>query len=648
MATDIKIAPDSSEEPRPNTNTNLSRIFLEIGSDYSEAVVERALSFRSEASESVRSSLDAYIRDIVKIPGFQDASRAVPGQLKEPVLFQIIAGKNDKLAGAALRAWVESHLDLRNLIENYLNGIGIPVSYPNRKVYRFDSEWDRHDWIRMRDAVMDSHEDLDVDDVGLMLSWMSGRIPAPATEDALPKVESELMGVWLNELASLPPDSPDWEDIDSFVANLSQIASDKAAERARVQTDALENTLDEISSEFASELRYLDIDLASWIQRAKERTDIIPQMLALAAELKETLEEYRPIRPQAASRVEEMQRAEERAVSESAILDTVSRWERLLESSPVDSNHDSQDESEQGSSESALADTKTAALIRSRLSSENAKYRSLKLQFDQLDSELTEIRRDNDRIQAERRELIESKISKLESENARLQEIAKETQALEADIDRLESENAKLIQANSGLESDMSLRGSENSSLKSELLQSKEAEKYWREEYIAARSAGRPRETNGVPEQQMFSVNDALKYAEETFTDKLLFALNSKSEKNNQFQKPNEVFDALAWLATEYYRLRTNPGENPDFNKLIKETCPGWFYKPNQTVETMEQYADWYTASVNGKAYEISPHIGKGNSFDPQNTIRISFAWDGDIKRVIVGYIGRHQRNRQS
>ena len=31
-----------------------------------------------------------------------------------------------------------------------------------------------------------------------------------------------------------------------------------------------------------------------------------------------------------------------------------------------------------------------------------------------------------------------------------------------------------------------------------------------------------------------------------------------------------------------------------------------------------------------------------------RSTIRIVFAWDDETDRVVVGYVGRHQRNRQS
>ena len=37
-------------------------------------------------------------------------------------------------------------------------------------------------------------------------------------------------------------------------------------------------------------------------------------------------------------------------------------------------------------------------------------------------------------------------------------------------------------------------------------------------------------------------------------------------------------------------------------------------------------------------------HLGKGASFDPKSTIRIGFAWDDERRRVVVGYVGRHQR----
>ena len=155
----------------------------------------------------------------------------------------------------------------------------------------------------------------------------------------------------------------------------------------------------------------------------------------------------------------------------------------------------------------------------------------------------------------------------------------------------------------------------------------------------------------GLPaseESEPRTVRDAIARAEKLFPDRLAIALNSKSEKRNLFQKPQEVFDALAWLATDYHHRRANPGGSPDFDKLLKEACPGWSYKASQTEITREQFEQWYTTTWEGKTYDLSPHLGKGTSHDPQNSIRIAFAWDDERRRVVVGYIGLHQRNRKS
>ena len=228
--------------------------------------------------------------------------------------------------------------------------------------------------------------------------------------------------------------------------------------------------------------------------------------------------------------------------------------------------------------------------------------------------------------------------------------------ALEAETSRLRDDNARLAEDNQrldldnqGLRSDKGLLGEEIDELRIELARKDETENYWREAYIAA-SAGQTRAAMGAsPDDELTSVNEALDLAQTMFPNELAIALNSKSSKNSPFRKPDEVFGALSWLATEYHRLRTNPSSSrPDFNRLLKESCPGWFYKPGQTEVTAEQFIEWYTTTVDNKTFELYHHIGKGNSHDPQHTIRIAFAWDDDNQRVAVGFLGLHQRNRRS
>ena len=213
---------------------------------------------------------------------------------------------------------------------------------------------------------------------------------------------------------------------------------------------------------------------------------------------------------------------------------------------------------------------------------------------------------------------------------------------LKDEHEQLKTENARLDAANQRLQP----LQEQMQVLKKELKSSKQNEQHWRRAFVDRRHGGAS--ATASEGANCASVNEAIEQAQNVFADELLFALNGKSTKNYPFQKPAEVFEAFAWLATEYHRLRPNPGPSPDFDRLLKEACPGWSYKPNQTETTMGMYPDWYKTSAGGKTYDLPNHIGKGNSHDPKNTIRIAFAWDGDREQVVVGYIGLHQRNRHS
>ncbi|MDE0333595.1 MAG: hypothetical protein OXI64_01445 [Defluviicoccus sp.] len=212
-----------------------------------------------------------------------------------------------------------------------------------------------------------------------------------------------------------------------------------------------------------------------------------------------------------------------------------------------------------------------------------------------------------------------------------------------ADCDRLRVEAAELqaerdllTDANASLRLAKEQLDEENGRLRGELDRARSTEEDWRKAYVEARRArvaqhGRATEIAGVAE--------ALELAARSFPDALAISLNAKSDPDVPFAKPAEVFDALAWLATAY-RRRGAPG--------IEESCPGWFHKPDQSQVTVGKYPEWYRTSFEGRTIAATNHIGKGTSFDPRSTIRIGFAWDEETQRVVVGYVGRHQRNRKS
>ena len=569
----------------------MSFVIFHFDRDDIRNVILRALGHRGEATDSVRDTLNSAIADTVRLDGFRDASKAQPQQLAETMLVSLGQG-NDRLAAGVFRAWAESHEELRTVVTEHLEGAGIPVDGPDYRDSAFKSLWDLDEWHGHVDAMTESREGLDRADVGLMLCCVAGMAPRFADDQF--GFESDLLQEWIDLLDELPHDAPEWDEIDNFRAAVAEIASRKDFERDRLLSRELTDKLDAIRSEFDAELRYLGVDVSTWNEQALEKYDPFDGTLELAARLYDSLSLYRPLRQQADSRAEEAERAPERARHEEQILQVVRDWQDLM-SAP--------DPDDEISDDSREADESPAP--------------------DDGAPEPTPI------------------VSTEEHENA-LAELDRRRQEIES----LRAENDGLAQANAGLQADRRALDGERDELRDELSLSRDMERTWRDSYVEAKAAGAG--GPGEPPAQPETVNDAVALAERSFPDQIVFALNSKSDKNSRFQKPNEVFDALAWLATVYRERRSRPGRRPDFDRLLKEACSGWSYKPGQTEVTREQFIDWYTATLDGVSYDLSHHLAKGNSRDPRSTIRIAFAWDDERRQVIVGFIGLHQRNRRT
>lgn len=162
------------------------------------------------------------------------------------------------------------------------------------------------------------------------------------------------------------------------------------------------------------------------------------------------------------------------------------------------------------------------------------------------------------------------------------------------------------------------------------------------------RKAGRSAEA----EEQLppDSVAEAIERTNQRRGDRVAFSLNGKSDENSPFDAPTEVFAAFEWLATTYYDSKTGAKSCPDLDKSIRETILGWHYSGHQNDTTARSHKtkDWYEcpwpASRSGKL-EIHEHVKCGRSRDAEETIRIGFTWDDKSKKVVIGFIGQHQRN---
>ena len=562
---------------------SLATVFVMMRTEFSQRVVERALRFRAKASARVRSSLENTLRSGVQIRGYRDASKASPQQLSGPILTEIDHG-NGRLAGAVLRVWDESQAPLRACVAEHLRGAKVSLVKPDYKANRFAATWLMEEWVEHRETLAAEHQEFNEDEVALMLCLVSGRAPVPELKETVTRIESRFFQDMIDQLFRLSSESPAWSEIGLFTAAASKIAVEKSKEQVETQTKAVADALDHIQAKCKEEIKYLGLDVRLWFAQVKSRLDLVPEASTLLRNLTKELEAYRPIRPQGSSREEERRRAKERGEREGAIINMAREWEEIT--------------------------AKPAPAV-----AEVAEERAVLGVGGQAASgkELNQLRADHEKLGAEHQQAVK--------------------------------ERERLDDANSGLQLEKKQLKEQLDHCEEELAQSKTNAQYWREQYEAEKA--RVDGDDGAESADFTSIAAAVSRAETEFPKRLLFALNSKSSIDMPFQKPQEVFAALSWLATEYQREQPD-NEKPDFTLSIRKACSGWFYKPNQTKTTMGMFSDWYRTTVDGKTYELSNHIGKGNSFDPRSTIRIAFAWDEEKKQVVVGYIGTHQRNRQS
>ena len=143
-------------------------------------------------------------------------------------------------------------------------------------------------------------------------------------------------------------------------------------------------------------------------------------------------------------------------------------------------------------------------------------------------------------------------------------------------------------------------------------------------------------------------VEDAVERAAKTFSSELAFKPNGKSIiKNNPFRQPESLYKAFSFLAKEYRNARMKVKSCPDLDGSCR-TKSGFSYASHQSVTTIGQYEDDYTCQWQGNNVTMMEHLRFRNTRKPEETIRVGFFYDEATKKVVIGYIGQHQRNASS
>ena len=593
-----------------------------MGEDYASAIVRHSLEARERVSEEIRQALDTAIRTSgVRVPGGgfrpQTAHLAPSHHLQMPVFRKV--QESDELAGALLRLWSASMSDLYEAVEEYLLTKSEPIYGPDRKLGCFRSAWDVKDWEANREQFLSEHDNFDRKDAGLMLWWVSGKMPIP-TSIAADVREAVDLTRWLELLKALPLDAPQWGQAQQFITAFAEVIADKEKERSQAVVNVFQAQLLSIRDRFSEDLTYLERDVSLWSSPAPAPPAVAARMIDRVSQLESLLLQYSAVRDQALVRSEEFERAQRRAELESEIIDVLVDVEQVLSGTyPVSEN-------EAVAPVTAPESADMPVAVQEGADSAAAAAAVAK-----------PIKPINPIESTEPAAAVEPPVVAPPPAQSTPPPASTPAPAPVA------QESAATEEANAALLSDMQALREEMEYLRAELHSRKDNEEYWRTSYMNAQREAAGAESEASEEPQ--NVAEAVSLAEKKFPVELLFQLNSRSwvNRNNPFEDPTSVLAALEWLATTYYRSRTGEISVPKLDDSLYEVCR-WRYVSNQSDVTMGQYPNHYQTKVDGKLYRLEEHIGRGNSKDAANTIRIAFHWDRENRRVIVGYIGQHQR----
>jgi len=203
-------------------------------------------------------------------------------------------------------------------------------------------------------------------------------------------------------------------------------------------------------------------------------------------------------------------------------------------------------------------------------------------------------------------------------------------------LELYEAENSDLARQSRDLE----LRVAE---LEDDLSEARAQRDSWRQNYqLLVKGEGSDEEADEVPPIE--TVTDAIDLAMSAYADRLIISLNNKSDgEDNLYEEPLKLYQALGFLAGTYADARLGVARCTDFDTPLRTLC-GWKWLGPQSASTMGQFRDWYRTRHEGSFYDLDLHIGTRSAKDARYTMRIGFTWIEAEQKVLVGFIGQHQK----
>ncbi|MCY4575206.1 MAG: hypothetical protein OXC55_01150 [Chloroflexi bacterium] len=571
-------------------------------------VVRWALQRRPDVSDGCRDNLNEAISTRVPINGFR-GEKAPDAPVEVLIIPVSNAARTDGfVANAIFGVWWESQGELRDIVSDALIQYADEHELADEQTKLTPDEMKRHSEAAAS-VVLENHPEVKRDDARLMAFLVFNQadihrheqeLEEALTEQAivdeamgdgelqLSPEGAELFDSILKQLEGLPADAPDWDaPLIRLMRLMDELRARKLMERDTAAT--IGERVDAMIDAHIDIFTYFEWDPG---ERLPNRSGPWKDVVALGDCLDEVdslISEYIAVREQGKTYSEEVERSPQRMKVQENLLAALENLEHIADV-PVQANPDPGDQNDGNLTE---GDTPSQT---------NESAESLET--------VEEHRRDAENAKAN---LQETQIKLAETEQSR------ESVIHERDSLRVE---------NDGLRATLFERSAEVKSLRE-----------------AVRGSPAVDNADAAP-PDFVDVAAVLDFVDGRWPEGLRVVLNSSSDRKLIFDRPNQLYAALEWLATTYRSSKMGDLSVPDFKVSLAEAC-GWDYVPRQSEVTMGKYRSDYETTDNGIKFRLEPHIGRGVG-GGSDQIRVAFAWDAERQLVVVGYVGRHQTTGQS
>ena len=489
----------------------------------------------------------------------------------------------DFFSQVMMPVWAKANPELLDLTANHMRQ-SPPPSDPNGKALdEYSTE--------QAETLASRNDGYPVEDLLVMVRYCATdtdlSLFSETAPDDIDSPYASLPGIgmvqFLTWLSSLPPDADEWRDL---VPHFASDLADLISSKEAERSDlaAFASILTDIQAAHSETLGFFQADTSAWSDSKVAWVESKDTLRQQANSLTQALEEYAAASRSGSNLAEERKLREQRENLERAVESRINRINELLQD----------------------AERPDAHFQRVSLQDfiEGLEKIAAGTTFDEFASDDEPAPED----------LLQS-----------VETHAEEKRALEGRISGLEEENRDLEDEVRRLQQQVTL---------------------WRSNYETERRGKDDSEPDPIP-TQFASVAHVLEVAEARFAGRLLFKFNSASDRGSAYDAPDDVWNAIEWLATTYYDSRTGRVSVPNLGDSLREVSR-FRYTPHQSDNTMGMYPDSYYTRVDGIKVPLKEHMGAGVDRKPNNTIRIAFNWDKSSGKVIVGYVGLHQHNRKT